>query len=522
MLVELVALAVGATALFYWWSTRTFHYWQNKGVKIPFDPTPYLGHLKSPFMLKSSLSTHFQKMYKSTQSERFIGYYKLRQPALMLRDPELVKHVLVKDFNSFHDNDLFINEKTDPLLAYHILATHGPRWKFIRTKLTPAFTSGKIKNMFPLVIDICKDMKSYVDRALAKGDKSIETKVMSAHFKTDVAALCAFGVRSHALSDEDSAFKQKGLGLINNGKLRSIALMIIYFSPKVKQFLGLKFVSDSLADFFRSLVKETMEYRDKNKIVRNDFIQILMQLKSKGFIEYEPGEKEEKRENDTPVNYDHDKGKTEWTHDMLTAQTLGFIGDSFETLSTALSFAIFEISYNPEIQRKLKEEIETVLNKHNNKICYDALMEMSYLDQIFNESVRKYPPIGVMNRICTKNYTIPGTDVKIEEGTAVAIPVYALHHDPQYWPDPERFDPERFNEKNTKKIVPYTYLPFGEGPRMCLGNRFGRLQVKAAIATVIKFYELEPAGITRYPVKFAPHFGTHPKDGLHVKFIPRT
>jgi cytochrome P450 family 6 len=156
---------------------------------------------------------------------------------------------------------------------------------------------------------------------------------------------------------------------------------------------------------------------------------------------------------------------------MLTAQTLGFIGDSFETVSTSLSFSIFEISYNPEIQTKLKEEIDRVLLKYDNKVCYDALMEMTYLDKVFNECLRKYPPIGLMNRLCTKNYTIPDSDVKIEEGTAITIPIYGLHHDPQYWPNPEVFDPERFSEENVKNITPFTYLPFGEGPRMCLGKK---------------------------------------------------
>lgn len=75
-----------------------------------------------------------------------------------------------------------------------------------------------------------------------------------------------------------------------------------------------------------------------------------------------------------------------------------------------------------------------------------------------------------MNRLCTKNYQMPGSDLKLETGTIVTVPVYALHHDPQYWPEPDRFDPDRFLEENKKNRTAYTYMPFGEGPRICIGE----------------------------------------------------
>lgn len=93
----------------------------------------------------------------------------------------------------------------------------------------------------------------------------------------------------------------------------------------------------------------------------------------------------------------------------------------------------------------------------------------TFLISNFPETLRKYPPAGEIRRLCIKKYSFPNTHVEIPPGTSAAIPVYSLHHDPQYYPNPEKFDPDRFAEKNKHKLVKYTYLPFGAGPRICIG-----------------------------------------------------
>jgi cytochrome P450 family 6 len=126
---------------------------------------------------------------------------------------------------------------------------------------------------------------------------------------------------------------------------------------------------------------------------------------------------------------------------------------------------VYELALNQDIQERLRDEINEVLERHNGEVTYDAIMEMKYLDMVFNETLRKWPLVDSHFRMCTKDFQIPDTELTIEKGTFILIPAIGLHHDERFWDEPEKFDPERFNEENVKKIIPYSYIPFSAGPR---------------------------------------------------------
>ncbi|KAF2886791.1 hypothetical protein ILUMI_19382 [Ignelater luminosus] len=130
----------------------------------------------------------------------------------------------------------------------------------------------------------------------------------------------------------------------------------------------------------------------------------------------------------------------------------------------------FELALNSEVQDKLREEISKTFERYEQNITYEGVMQMKYLDPVVDETLRKYPPISVIPRVSEENYQIPNTEVIINKGTRVLISVLGLHHDPEYYPSPDTFDPERFNEENKKSIPPFTYIQFGERPRVCIGR----------------------------------------------------
>lgn len=189
------------------------------------------------------------------------------------------------------------------------------------------------------------------------------------------------------------------------------------------------------ADFFLKVFSETIRHREENKnIVRKDFVELLVNMKEKGILSF----------------------------NEIAAESFIFYVGGFDTSASLMNFLLYELAFNPIIQTKLRNEITEKLKKNDEKLTYELVNEMKYLDMVISESLRKFPPIYVVTRKCTKDYEIPNTKLVIPKGTQVIIPNYSLQRDPQYFPEPEKFDPERFNDENIHKIRPFTYLPFGK------------------------------------------------------------
>ncbi|KAJ3651620.1 hypothetical protein Zmor_017647 [Zophobas morio] len=173
------------------------------------------------------------------------------------------------------------------------------------------------------------------------------------------------------------------------------------------------------------------------------------------------------------------------TLEEITAQSFVFFLAAFETSSSTMSWAMYELAKNPHIQQKVRDEINTVVARCGGKLTYEGIQEMKYLSQVVDETLRKYPPGAALNRRCTQDYKVPDHDIIIKQGTRVFIPVLGIHYDEEYYPDPEKFDPERFNEENIRSRPQYAYIPFGEGPRICIGLRFGLMQSKVGLASLL-------------------------------------
>ncbi|PIO29923.1 hypothetical protein AB205_0125460 [Aquarana catesbeiana] len=180
------------------------------------------------------------------------------------------------------------------------------------------------------------------------------------------------------------------------------------------------------------------------------------------------------------------------------AQGLIFIIAGYETTSTTLMFTAYLLATHPDVQTKLQEEIETHL-PNKAPPTYEALMQMEYLDMVIHETLRLYPAAGRLERVCKKTTEING--VTIPEGVVTVIPAYVLHRDPSLWADPEEFRPERFGKENKETQDPYTFLPFGFGPRNCIGMRFAMVNMKAAIILLLQNFSFRTCKDTPIPLQ---------------------
>ena len=188
-------------------------------------------------------------------------------------------------------------------------------------------------------------------------------------------------------------------------------------------------------------------------------------------------------------------------------------------------FKIFpQLGKNKDIQDRLRAEIQGVIKEHGD-LNFDRILEMTYLEQVMSETLRMHPVLSVLVKTCTETAELVSAKdkkVQVEKGTTVIIPIASISLDERHYPEPNKFDPERFSPNNggTK---PYkergVYAPFGEGPRQCIGMRFALAQIKRGIVEVIRKYEVHVNKKTKEPLTVDPYqFLISPVGGMWLDF----
>ncbi|KAG7206083.1 hypothetical protein KM043_003478 [Ampulex compressa] len=477
------ALLVG---IYFYYKYVIFDFWRKRGVFCE-EPSVPLGHARTLFTGRRPISEFFNEQYKKHKDHGIFGLYILFRPALIIADPDIIRTVLVKEFNSFHDRGMFCNEKTDPLTG-HLFLLPGKKWRNLRVKLTPTFTSGKIKQMFLTMRETGDQLSAYLEPK-AQARECVDIKDVVGRYATDIIMSVAFGISCNSLENPLNEFRYYGKRAFEPKTVRN---SLFLFAPQVLEFFNMTHTDPPTADFFINAFKETIEYREKNNVFRHDFMNLLMQLIKKGYVDPEEDEVDVSKRTETKL-----------TMLEAVAQSYVFFLAGFETSSTTVMFCMYELAQDQRMQDKVREEINTVIKKHG-ELSYNAVNEMSYLHKVVSETLRKYPPVSVLNRVCTKEVVIPSKDVCIPEGTMTIIPVHGVHHDPSIYPDPEKFDPERFSEEAIAARHPYVYLPFGEGPRICIGLRFGLVQTKIALISTLSKYKFRLSPKIPNPMVYEP------------------
>nr|AJF11711.1 cytochrome P450 monooxygenase 6b [Rhyzopertha dominica] len=486
-LFAIVVALVVITIAFYKWK---YVHWKMKGIPY-LDPSIPFGNITNPFKENKQLNVEFANWYARLKSmkHRYGGVFMLFNPILLVTDVELVKNILTKDFANFMDHGFYTNERDDPL-SVNLLSLEGQKWRNLRVKLTPTFTSGKMKMMFQPVVD-CSNIMANAILSYSNNQQPVNIKEVFSCFTTDVIGHCAFGVECNSFTDEEGTFRVRGKLATETTVEENLKNLVIFAFPDLAKMLRLAITKKKVTQFFLKLVEDTVSYREKNNVRRNDFMQLLIDIRNS-----------------------EENGEAMSIRDLAAQVFIFFIG-GFETSSTTATFCLYEISRDLEIQDKLRDEVNEVLDKFGGKLTYDAIHEMKYMEQVVDETLRKYPPLSIMFRICTKDYQIPDSNVVINKGERVAISSLGLHRDPEYFPEPEKFDPERFNPENKSKIHPFSYIPFGEGPRICIGLRFGKMQTKVGLATLLRNFRFTLNPKTNDPLVMDPaHFLLSAKDGV--------
>ncbi|XP_066992167.2 cytochrome P450 9e2 isoform X1 [Anabrus simplex] len=483
----------------YTLGTWRFGHFKSRGVKYQ-KPLPFLGSMTRVAFNTQSFAYLIDNAYKEFPDEPFVGLFQFQTPVILVRDLELIKRITVKDFDHFTDHQLF-GVPPDDFAAKNLFTLTGEEWREMRNTLSPAFTSSKMKAMFVLMDECGQQLGDYLQNEINQQKAGepyvLDLKDLFTRYTNDVIATAAFGVHIDSLKEKDNEFYLMGKQITNFTGIKSLIFLASMFIPKILKLLGISIFSKQEKSFFLDLVHETISTREKQGIVRPDMIHLLMQAR-RGELKAEVGEEE------VISHGGHKLRKINLTEKDITAQALIFFVAGFDTASSLLSFAGILMAVHEDVQRKLQEEIDEILGE-DRQFSYEKVQKMKYLDMVISEALRFYPPAVITNRECTKDYTIPAGDKNpeytIKKGEIVWIPVYGIQHDPKYYPNPEKFDPERFSEENKNNIVPYTYLPFGVGPRLCIGQRFALLEAKLALIHILSRFNLVVVKKTPLPLK---------------------
>uniref|UniRef100_A0A8P4JX13 unspecific monooxygenase n=1 Tax=Dicentrarchus labrax TaxID=13489 RepID=A0A8P4JX13_DICLA len=494
---ETWTLLVTLITLFFvyvYWPYGTF---KKMGIPGP-KPIPFFGTMlayRKGFM--NFDSECFQKYGKTW------GIYDGRQPVLCITDVSMIKTVLIKECYSLFTNRR--NFRLNGPLYDAVSIAEDDQWRRIRSVLSPSFTSGRLKEMFGI-------MKQHSANLISSMKKKADKDEFFGPYSMDVVTSTAFSVDLDSLNNPSDPFVTNIKKMLKFD-LFTICNCVFQLAAKQKNisffpFMGpvfekmeFSFFPTYVTDFFYAALQKIKSNRETSKQKsRVDFLQLMI----------------DSQKNNDLSGVEQDKGLND--HEILS-QAMIFIFAGYETSSSSLTFLAYNLATNPAVMKRLQQEIDSTF-PNKAPIEYQALMQMEYLDSVINESLRLYPIAPRLERVAKATVELNG--IVIPKDMVVMIPTWPLHRDPDLWPEPEEFKPERFSKENKETIDPYTYMPFGAGPRNCIGMRFALVMMKLAIVEVLQRYSFSVCKETEVPFEMDIQGLLMPKRPIKLKLEPRS
>ncbi|XP_076416789.1 lithocholate 6-beta-hydroxylase-like [Peromyscus maniculatus bairdii] len=398
---ETWVLLATSLVLIYIYGTYSNGIFKKLGIPGP-KPLPFLGTILG---YRNGLWKFDIDCYK--KYGKIWGFYDGRQPMLAITDPEIIKTVLVKECYS-----VFTNRRASGPLGFmkkSINLSEDEEWKRLRTLLSPTFTSGKLKEMFPIIGQYGDTLVKNLRREEERG-KPVNIKDILGAYSMDVITGTSFGVNIDSLNNPEDPFVQKVKKILPSVNFLDPFLLSVFMFPfltPLYEMLSISIFPNGLVDFFYEFVKKMKQNRlETTQKTQVDFLQLMMNTQNS-----------------------NSKESLKALSDMeITAQSFVFIFAGYEATSTSISFVMYQMATHPAVQKKLQDEIDRAL-PNKAPVTYDALMNMEYLDMVVNETLRLYPAANRLERISKKDVEING--VFIPKGTVVMVPTYPLNRDPE-------------------------------------------------------------------------------------------
>lgn len=432
------------------------------------------------------------------QYGKVFGFYIGPQLFVAIADLDMAKEILVKNFGNFTDRQHL--SAGGNILKQNLLQLKGQAWKNVRNITSPTFTTGKLKQMNQTIHEKIDVLVSQLVKHAENGN-SFDIYDDYQGFTLDVIGKCAFAVNVDCQRDKTDRFFLHCQKFFNNSGLLDSPLLILtsIIFPELEFLISASRPYTTMGKsecWLVSGLEKVLEARikTKNNFKTSDVLQLLL----------EANEKNEGTD------------KPQLSKSEIVSNCYAFLLAGYETTSTALAYTSWLLAAHQNVQRQLQLEADEYSQKHSESdLTAEDVLNLPYLDAVFHESLRVLPPvIGFVTRTCTKECVING--YKFVPGMIAVFPVYTIHYSEEYWPDPTAFKPERFlGERN---YDPLAWMPFGNGPRNCIGMRFAEIEYKTALLKIMRKLNFEMAPDSQNPLETV-ETGVlmRPKDGVTLR-----
>lgn len=471
---------------------NTFGYWRGRGIR-------YLSIPEYVQLVYDNFTKPLDEVAKRSYKKygRLYGSYQGYVPTLVVGDPDLLRDIYVKDFKSFVDRTV-PRVSGNPIWDKGLLNIDGEAWKASRNVISPAFTSSKLRAMIPTVKKIAFQLcRRLLEEGVKKEGVGV-AKLYADHMRDMMAALVfTLDLKSEQNPDHPLV---KAYNELFDEATSGWKMILLFTMPRIFKRLPLEFPdrrgTTFVTELTQHMIKERLSQQNKEF---DDVLQLCLKAETGG---KNVGEAEI---SDTLI-------------EEVAAQCLQFFLGGGGTMASALNFITYALALHPEHQEEAVREIQNALTE--DEITYDSLKSMTFLECVIQESLRLYDLDAWIFRVCTQDTTVSG--IPLKAGMAIEIPSPGIHSDPEFFPEPEVFKPQRFLPENKDSLKPYTVHTFGHGPRGCIGTRMAIVQMKAILATILREVRFEVCSETQIPLKYASGIMIlEPETPIKVKVVPR-
>ncbi|CAF2055891.1 unnamed protein product [Rotaria magnacalcarata] len=500
MLLTIILISIVACVVaFYVWTTNNrYDYFKHRGISGP-PHCFFFGHYK---MLWSSKSLSKQLKEWTGQYGSIYGLFIGTTPMYVVSDVDFLQEVYIKQFSSFHSRMIgnILRIETDGRI--HLFRAFGARWRRQRHVINPTFSSAKLKLMSPLVNGCIEAMLNKISTMTTTQHKEINMYELYKRLTMDVICRCAFGIYTDMQNDINNPYLLKSAEVFKTDADDMLLMRLSNLIPSLARPLhdilfstaefrrrlidAIPFLSNFITElphlWLMNRVREVVDQRAKSSSdtkERVDLLQLMMDASTADPV--------------IDTANDHVTSKV-LKFEELIPNIFIFMVAGYETTSTALAYSTYVLATRPEIQDKLIEEINRHNWKKNNaEENYEMANILQYLDLFLREVLRMYPiTVKAMTRECNANATVCGHT--IEKGSIIQPDIFSIHYNPDLWgpEDPNLFIPER----HLVKRHPIAWMPFGVGPRNCVGMRFALMELKMCLIELLQQYRILPSDRT--------------------------